>query len=91
MTNILEKSEAELEKCVDFDTYSSAKNPLPFIVDVIQTHQLAPTGDSLADTDSAVQSYRTMKQLSGESANKYRIRMADKVRILERLGLDVPS
>ena len=31
-----------------------------------------------------------MKQLSGESTNKYRIRMKDKVRILLRLGLDVP-
>ena len=32
-----------------------------------------------------------MKQLSGESTNKYRVRMEDEVRILERLGLDVPS
>ena len=32
-----------------------------------------------------------MKQLSGERSRKYRIRMEDKVRILLRLGLDVPS
>ena len=37
-----------------------------------------------------MQFYRTMKQLSGESTNKYRIKMEDKVKILEKLGLDVP-
>ena len=73
---------------VFFDTYIAAKNALTFILIIIQTHQLAPTGDPLVDADSAVQSYHTIKQLSGENTNKYRIRMEDKIRILERFGLD---
>ena len=55
----------------------------------IQTRQSAPTSDPLVSADSAVDSYHAMKQLSGESINKYRIRMEDKVRISERLVLDV--
>ena len=47
--------------------------------------------DPLVDADAAFQSYHTMKQSSGEITNKYRIRTEDKVRILLRLGLDVPS
>ena len=71
-----------LKKCANFDTYSAAKDPIPFLLDIIQSHQLAPAGDPLVDANSAVQSYHTMKQLLSESTNKYRIRMEDKVRIL---------
>ena len=60
MLLLIERSDPELKKCVDFDT-------LPFLLDIIQTHQLAPTGDPLVDADYAAQSYHTMKQLSGES------------------------
>ena len=73
---------------MDFDTYSAVRDPLPFILDIIQTRQLAQPVDPLVDADSAVQSYHTIKQLSGENTNKYRIRMEDKIRILERFGLD---
>ena len=33
--NISERSEPEFKKCVDFDTYSAAKDPLPFLLDII--------------------------------------------------------
>ena len=56
-----------------FDTYSVAKDPLPLLIDIIQTHPLASTGDPLIYADSAVQSYHAVKQLSGETTNKYRI------------------
>ena len=62
----------------------------PFFVDIIQTHQLASTDDSPVDADSVAQSYHTMKQLSGESTNKCRIRMEDNVKGLQRLVLDEP-
>ena len=78
------------ERSVDFDTYSATKDPFPFLVDVIETRPLAPTGDPLVDTDSVVQYYHTMKQLTSESNNNYRTRMENKVRILQWLGLDVP-
>ena len=74
--NISENNETEFKKCADFVTYSAAKDP---------------TGDPLAYADSAPQSYHTMKQLFGESSNKYRVRKGDKVRILLWLGLDEPS
>ena len=60
--NISERSETEMRTCTDFDTYSAAKDPLPFILDIIQTHQISSTGDSLVDSDVAMQAYHTMKQ-----------------------------
>ena len=47
--NISESSELEIKKCTECDTYSGAKDPLPFPLDIIQSHQLAPTGDPLVD------------------------------------------
>ena len=76
---------------MDFDTYSAAKDSLPFLLGAIQTHQLAPTGDLLVNANFAVQSYHTMKQLFDDNTNKYRIRMEDKVGIFLGLSLDVPS
>ena len=38
-----------------------------------------------------MQAYHTMKQQPGEPANRYRIRMEDKIKVMERLGLDIPS
>ena len=89
--NISERSETELKNCADFDTYSATKDQSSFTLDIIQTHQLAPSGDPLVDADSSAQSYHTVNQLSGESINKYRNRIEDKIRILEILGLDIPS
>ena len=89
--NISERSEVEVRKCMDFNTYSAAKDPLPFIIDIIQTHQLAPTGDHLVDSVVAMQAYHIMKQQPGEPANRYRIRMENKIKVMERLGLDVPT
>ena len=66
--NIIERSEREIRKCTDFDIYSAAYDPLPFILDIIQTPQLAPTGDPLIDSDVAMQAYHTMKQQPGEPA-----------------------
>ena len=53
--NISERSEMEIRKCTDFDTFSAAKDPLPFLLDIIQKHQLAPTGDSVVDANVAMQ------------------------------------
>ena len=58
---------------------------------IIQTHQLAPTGDPLVDEDAAAQAYHTMKQNPGESTNKYRVRMEDAIKVMERLGIDLPT
>ena len=76
--NISERTKTDYKSVLYFDIYSAAKAPLP-------------TGDHLLDADFAVQSYHKIKQLPRESTNKYRIRMKDKVRILLRLGLEVPS
>ena len=67
--NISERSEVEVKKCANYGTYSAAKGPLPLLLDIIQTHQLAPTGDPLVDEDAAVQAYHTMKQMPNESTN----------------------
>ena len=61
------------------------------LLNIIQIHQITPTGDPLVNNDSAAQSYHTMKQLPDESTNTYPIRIEGKVRILLRLGFDVPS
>ena len=63
--NISKWSETWLKVCVDIGTYSAAKDPLPFILNI------------MVDADSATQSYHIMKQLSGETTTKYRIRMED--------------
>ena len=34
--NISERSEVEVRKCMDFNTYSAAKDPLPFIISLLQ-------------------------------------------------------
>ena len=44
--NISERSEMEIRKCTNFDTYSAVKDPLAFLLDIIQAHHLALTGDS---------------------------------------------
>ena len=69
--NISKRSEVEIKKCTDYDTYSEAKDPLPFLLDIIQSYQLAPTGDPLVNADAAVQAYHTMKQSSGGSELTY--------------------
>ena len=79
--NISERSEVEVKKCTDNDTYSAAKDPLPLLLHIIQTHQLAPTEDPLVDKDAAVQAYLTMKQNPGESTKKYRVRMKVQLRL----------
>ena len=61
------------------------------LLDIIQTHQLAPTGDPLVDEDAAIQAYHTMKQNPGESTNKYRVRMEDTLKVMDRLGIELPS
>ena len=33
--NISERSEVEIKKCTNFDTYSAAKDPLPLLLDII--------------------------------------------------------
>ena len=78
-------------KIVCIDIYSAANDPLPFLLDMTQTYLMAPTGDPFVDADSAAQSCRAKKQLSGETTNKYLIRMEAKIWILQKLALDVPS
>ena len=41
------------QKCTVYDTDSGAKDPLPLLLDIIQTHKLALTGDSLVEEDAA--------------------------------------
>ena len=65
--NISERNEVEIKKLTDFDTYSAAKDPLPLLLDIIQTRLLAPTKDHLVDEDAAAQAYHTMKQKPSES------------------------
>ena len=89
--NISEGSEIEMKKCTDYDTYCGANDLSPFLLDVIESHQLAPTGDPLVDEDAAVPAYHTMKQNLGESTNKYQVRMEDTVKIIERLGTLLPT
>ena len=89
--NTLERSEIKIKKCTDYDTYSGCRDPLPFLLGIVQTHQLAPTGDSPVDEDDAVQAYYTMKQNLGEFMNKYQVRMGDTIKVMERLGIDLPS
>ena len=75
--NISEWSEVEIKKCTNFE--------------IIQTHQLAPTGDPLIDEDVAAQAYHTMKQNPAKSTNKYRVRMEDTLKVMERIGIDLPT
>ena len=58
---ILERCEVKIKKYTDFDAYNGAKEPLPLILEIIQTHQLTPTGDLLIDEDATVQAYPTTK------------------------------
>ena len=43
------------------------------------------------DKDAAIQAYHTMKQNPGESTNKYRVRMEDTLKVMDRLGIELPS
>ena len=79
--NISERSETKV-KNVD---------SLIFLLDNIPTYQLAETGDPLDDADATAQAYHIMKQVPGESTNKYYIRMNDKVKVIERIGLEVST
>ena len=45
----------------------------------------------MVDEDAAAQAYHTMKQNPGESTNKYRVRMEDAIKVMKRLGIDLPS
>ena len=81
----------EIRQCTEFDIYSAAKDPLPYLLDIIQTYQLAPTGDPLVDADVAINACHTMTQLPGEPAHRYRIKMEDKIKVIEKLDLDVPT
>ena len=45
----------------------------------------------MVNEDAAVQAYHTMKQMPGESTNKYRVRMEDAIKVMERLGIDLPT
>ena len=80
--NISERSEMDIRKCTDFDMYSAAKEPSPFLLDITQTQESAPTGELLVDNEVALQAYHTMKQLPGEPANRYRTRMEDKIKVI---------
>ena len=44
-------------KCTDYDTYSRTKDPSPFLLVIIQTHQLASTEGPLVD-EAAAKSWR---------------------------------
>ena len=44
----------------------------------------------MVDADFGMQTYYTVKQLPGEPASKYRISMEHKIKVIERLDLDVP-
>ena len=81
----------ESRKCTDYDTCSTVKNPLPFIPNIIQSRQLAPTGDPQADADVAIQAYFSTKQLPGEPTHRYRIRTEYMIKVIERLGLEVST
>ena len=82
---------ALVEKNVSERSETMRLRVLNVLSGIIQTHQLAPTGDSLVDADATVQAYRIMKQSPGESTNKYPIKMEDKVKIIERLELKAPT
>ena len=87
--NISERSEVQIKKCTDDDTYSEAKDLLPFLLYIIQTRQLAPTRDPLVDWDAAVQAYCTIMQNPGESTKK--VRMVDTMKLMKRLEIDLLS
>ena len=53
----------EIRKCTNYDTYTAGKNPLPIILDIIPSHQLAPTGAPLVNANVAIQAYHTMTEL----------------------------
>ena len=65
------------------------KNPLPLLLNIIHTHQLASTGGPLVDEDAAVQAYHTMKRNPGESTNKYQARIEGTIKVMKRLGNDL--
>ena len=71
--------------CSDYDTYSAATVILPFLLNIIQTHQHAPSEDHLVDGDIAMQAYHTMNQLFGEPANRYRVRMEYEIKVMKDL------
>ena len=63
---------------------------MTLLLNIIQAYQHASAGDPLVDEDAAVQAYHTMKQNLGESTNRYRVRMEDAIKVLERLEIDLP-
>ena len=82
-----ERSELEISKCTDFYIYSGAKNLLHLMMVIIQTNQLAPTGDLLVYENAAIQAYHMVKQNPGESTNQYRVRMKDSAKAIVILGI----
>ena len=81
-TNISKRSEMEIKKCTDFDTCSAAKDPLSFS-GYYSDASACSNGDLSVDADVAMQAYHTMKQLPCEPANKYRISMEDKIKVIQ--------
>ena len=45
----------------------------------------------MVDEDAAAQACHTMKQNLGESTSKFRVRMEDTIKVMERLGIDSPT